>query len=173
MLLVPNVIMHGECFVNYLMIVLQVYTIIFLQHDILPWCFHVYLKCSLFLNILFKHWLQRLLDPGTLGANWQEPHRLVSFRAQETAVQRGQGVGPGPHSPRCLCSPIGPWETESITVSLPRAGERGQVFQERSGTFNWGPALSATVARGEGHQSKVVGFAWPAWCFLLLFLLLC
>ena len=68
MLLVPNVIMHGECFVNYLMIVLQVYTIIFLQHDILPWCFHVYLKCSLFLNILFKHWLQRLLDPGTLGA---------------------------------------------------------------------------------------------------------
>lgn len=67
MLLVSSVVMHGECFVNYLMRVLQVYTIIFLQDDLLPWCFHAYLECSLFLNILFEHWLQRLLDPGTLG----------------------------------------------------------------------------------------------------------
>ena len=51
-----------------LMIVLQEYTSIFLQDDILPWCFHAYLECSLFLNILFKHWLQRLLDPRTLEA---------------------------------------------------------------------------------------------------------
>lgn len=62
-------------------------------------------------------------DLVTQSPNWQKPHRLGCFRAQETAIQRGEGVGPGPHSPRCLCSPIGPWETESVMISLPGAGE--------------------------------------------------
>ena len=54
-------------------------------------------------------------------------------------------------------------KSRRVRTSLP-----GEVWGIQLGT-----ALSATFARGEGHQPKVVGFAWPVWCFLLLFLLLC